>query len=273
MTGVFSNMETTDKQLDELSCSPTIIGSKSFCQPSREAEVYGQLVLLLRGCGCDDASALAISGDIKCYIASRKEKIAESADYSTVAGIWTYCQNRLKEISLINQLFPTPSSVVTVAAFMGFLSLLAFGSNALHGEDGSCFKLFVQKFLPSYDPELMYSTFRCGIVHAMSFYPGLSAPRPSDAPTSKQYPKLLVTHSQSWQNLDAASYDGVSIPVIQVAKLCDDLTTAVEVMFDDSMVQVNCVKFMNWQPAICAETFNNNDSKAAALSGLYNPAR
>jgi len=263
-------MKTTDKQLDELSCSPTIDSCKSVCAPTREVDVHGQLLSLLRACGCDDSSALTISGDIECYIASRSRKAPESVDYSTAAGINTYCQNRLNEIRLINKLFPTPSSVVAIAAFMGYLSLLAFGSNALHGEDGNCFKSFVRQFLPSYDPELMYSTFRCGIVHAMSFYPGLSTPRPSDAPSSKQYPKLLVTHCNSWQNLDEASCDGISIPAIQVAKLCDDLTTAVSAMFSDPSVRVNCVRFMNWQPAICAETFNV-DSKVAVLSGLYNP--
>lgn len=264
-------MEIKCTSFDALSSSSAIV--KSDYVSTEEVNMRGQLLSLLRGYGYDDKAALDVAVVIEDYIESCKGKTTECFDYSTPDGIKTYCLNRLNEIRLINQLFPVPSSVVTIAAFMGFLSLLAFGSNALNGLDARCFKSFIRQFLPRYNPGLMYSTFRCGIVHAMSFYPGLSTPRPSDMPSSKQYPKLLVTHCKLWQNHDAVSYDGVSIPAIQVAELLDDLIAAVDAMFSDSSVQANCVKFMNWQPAICAEAFDNGDPEDVVLSGLYNPMR
>lgn len=256
-----------------LSSSLAIDNIKSDCALTEEVNMRGQLLSLLQGYGYDDKLALDMVAVIEDYIASRKRGNTECFDYSTPDGIMAYCLKRLEEIRLINQLFPVPSSVVTIAAFMGYLSLIAFGSNVLSGEDGRCFKSFVREFLPRYDQELMYSTFRCGIVHAMSFYPGLSAPRPSDMPQSRRYPNLLVTHNESWTNLGEVTYDGMHIPAVQVAQLCKDLGVAINKMFSNTSVRRNCVRFMNWQPAICAEAFNNGDPEAVVLSGLYNPMR
>ena len=74
-------------------------------------------------------------------------------------------------------------------------------------------------------------------------------------------------------NLGEVTYDGMHIPAVQVAQLCKDLGVAIDKMFSNTSVRRNCVRFMNWQPAICAEAFNNGDPEAVVLSGLYNPMR
>ena len=86
-----------------------------------------------------------------------------------------YCEERLKEIKSINddKCHQCPSAVVCIATFIGYLSRLAFGTNvAGDRHDGQWFKDFVKKYMPPKyhaHADLLYGTFRCGLVHAMSF--------------------------------------------------------------------------------------------------------
>lgn len=197
------------------------------------------------------------NGTAKCY------------DFEKVNDIKQYCQDRLSEITLINELVPTPSAFVTIAAFLGFLSLLSYGKNKSGGEDSKCFRKFVRNFMSQmgYSPDKMYKTFRCGIVHAMSFYPALRQGRTSAKPKVERAPELLITHSKEIANLTERG----NIPVLTAGQLCSDLEKIIEAMFKVERVSKNAINFLSWQPAIVGgRSPDDVDSTVAnQISGFY----
>lgn len=177
-------------------------------------------------------------------------------DFSKTDDIERYCLDRLEEIRVINEVFHVPSGFVCIAAFIGFLSSLAYGRNKKSGEDHSCFTRFVKKFMTNYDEEKMYSTFRCGIVHAMSFYPAYERGRSSDNPTQPLAPPAYsITHSATWKNLATSTTNGIGLG-IQASALCNDIEDAIKDMFDNPANQSerdNAIKTLAWQPAIAGK--------------------
>lgn len=177
-----------------------------------------------------------------------------------------YCENRLAEISAINDdpKHQCPSAFVCIAAFIGFLSRLASGTNmSKMREDGVCFKNFVKQHMPSkYQSEeiadLLYKTFRCGIVHAMSFDPEISENRTvylaKNNGCTSGYAKLAITHDRKWDsycnggNLVKAPQSDMFVLTAQV--LCEDIGKAIAQMFIDPAVQCNSEEYVRTQRPI-----------------------
>ena len=202
--------------------------------------------------------------------AERKEEAVMKKKIETWMEVKEYCFDRLEEIRRINDGHPCPSAFVCIAAFMGFLSRLAYGTNLQsdHGSDGEWFRDFVTNFMPQkYSPQadLMYSTFRCGIVHAMSF--DQEIPRDyrdarsdyleSIGGVNRPTAKLAITHDARFIRLcgggELLQYekDGKKGPYVLVASvLCDDIALAIDKMFDNRSVCKNCEEFVKVQRLI-----------------------
>ena len=199
-----------------------------------------------------------------------------------------YCLDRLAEIRRINDGHPCPSAFVCIAAFIGFLSRLAYGTNNVRNRDHEIFVKFVQNFMPSkYTPhaDQMYLTFRCGIVHAMSFDSG-NIEKGIDCEAylnsvgaNRVAADLAITHSDELSYLCAGEdllrcelKDGAQGPYVLVAKvLCDDIATAIDKMFDEKEIQDNSEGFVKVQRLIAGiETqpiSASSDSATTSLSG------
>ena len=227
--------------------------------------------------------------------AERKEEAVMKKKIETWMEVKEYCFDRLEEIRRINDGHPCPSAFVCIAAFMGFLSRLAYGTNsAKDHKDGQWFKDFVTNFMPQkYSPQadLMYSTFRCGIVHAMSF--DLEIPR-AYAGTRSDYlesiggvnrpaAKLAITHDARFISLcgggELLQYekDGKKGPYVLVASvLCDDIAMAIDKMFGENEIQENSTWFIQVQRLITGELVSdgatspscNSDSVSLSGSGI-----
>ena len=176
---------------------------------------------------------------------------------------WTeikaYCEERLSEIRAINESHQCPSSFVCIAAFMGYLSRLAYGTNNKNRrEDRKCFHNFIKNFMPSKyhgKETLMYGTFRCGIIHAMSFDDELSEDNTAflkRQPCGKRgYSKLAITHNVKYSRLCTGSKllkDAKTNAFVLVADvLCDDLESAINNMFADPNARKNAEDFTKCQ--------------------------
>lgn len=188
---------------------------------------------------------------------------------TTIMNSWKdiekYCNDRLQEIRTINEGHHCPSAFVCIAAFMGFLSRLAFGTNLAQArEDGVCFRAFVQKYMPqkyhvSPIPDLLYKTFRCGIVHAMSFDPEILESNrtvylANNNGGTQGLPKLAIAHDTNLSGfcnggqLQTHHQPGMYVLVADV--LCDDLSSAIKKMFQDPAVQNNSEEFVRVQRPI-----------------------
>lgn len=204
-----------------------------------------------------------------------------------------YCFDRLAEIRRINDGHPCPSAFVCIAAFIGFLSRLAYGTNNVHDGDHDIFMKFVKNFMPTKyacfgsHTDLMYFTFRCGIVHAMSFDPGIMDKRIgreaylNSVGANLAVADLAISHSDELSHLCAGENilrcelkDGAQGPYVLVASvLCDDIRAAIEKMFDEKEIQDNSEGFVKVQRLITgAETHPipaSVDSSTVSLSGSW----
>ena len=92
-------------------------------------------------------------------------------DFKKLDDVQRYCVDRLEEIECLNCNAHVPSAFGCIAAFIGFLSRLAFGNNARQG-DKKYFEDFIDQYMPKYSPykAILYGTLRCGILHALSFH-------------------------------------------------------------------------------------------------------
>lgn len=203
--------------------------------------------------------------------------------------VQAYCEKRLAEISAINDdpKHQCPSAFVCIAAFIGFLSRLASGTNmSKMREDGVCFKNFVKQHMPSkYQSEdiadLLYKTFRCGIVHAMSFDPEISENRTvylaKNNGYTSGYAKLAITHDRNWDSL----CNGTSLLkepqsgmfVLTAHVLCDDIGNAIGEMFKDSAVQCNSEEYVRTQRPIAGlglqhGSVSNSNATTATVAAL-----
>ena len=179
-----------------------------------------------------------------------------------------YCRDRLKEIRAINDspIGRNPSGFVCIAAFMGFLSRLAYGKNKRRDPkvtDQTCFMDFITNFMPSkYKPQakLLYSTFRCGVVHAMSFDPEIEIDRGAYLSDPKNLGRgdadLFISHSSD-KTLRKCCNGPVlqKIPnsnsyVLVASVLCDDIESAIDKMFLDQKVRANSEEFVQVQRLI-----------------------
>ncbi len=175
-----------------------------------------------------------------------------------------YCEERLDDVRKINENCLCPSAFVCIAAFLGFLSRIAYGTNNKNNrEDGKCFRDFITNFMSSKyhgHESMMYSTFRCGIIHAMSFDDELTV---DNASFLKAHPRgvegvsqLAITHNRQYSFLCTGSQlqkdqeTGMYVLVADV--LCDDIASAINTMFSDASVRQNGERFIKCQRPITA---------------------
>ena len=165
-----------------------------------------------------------------------------------------YCVQRLEEIRKINADNPCPSAFVCIAAFIGYLSRLAYGTNLRSRTDKKWFEDFVIHFMPrKYHPHVdaLYSTFRCGIVHSMSFDDEIDCDRDAFLAKwdkTKRLPSdLAITHHSKYRKYCSGEHlerEPEKNQLVLVADvLCADIATAIGNMFNDDQVQHNSVKF------------------------------
>lgn len=195
----------------------------------------------------------------------------------TADEIKEYCKARLQEVECINHMSHTPSAIMAIAAFAGYLSRLAFwghaqiqnvtwGSGKIN-KDEDAFNAFINQFLRKYDPYYtpeqkngqtrkhywLYSVLRCGLVHSMSFYEKWE-PNAKIQPTLPlPNPHILITHDPAYSNpKKPLSYlpFGLDSIVINAFDLCADLRQAIEDMFKNSDVRTNAEEFVKWQHPI-----------------------
>lgn len=170
-----------------------------------------------------------------------------------------YCIKRLKEIKEINKAYPCPSGFVCIAAFVAYLSRLAYGTNVrTERHDGDWFKEFVTNFMPrKYKglEDLMYRTFRCGILHSMSFDDEILGNRTvylaQQGGSTSGCSKLSITHDAAFSSLCAGEKlmpESETQSYVFVADvLCDDIKKAIDTMFNSVAVQRNAEEFTNCQ--------------------------
>ena len=163
-----------------------------------------------------------------------------------------YCIDRLHEIEMINYVSHTPSAFVCIAAFIDFLSSLAFNPEAKVEESSERYKKFVVRYLSKYEKCAydFYHTFRCGIIHAMSFYRKKKGKR-------NHLPKVVITHDLNYGKRDHVEKyheNGFDAIKIYAFDLCEDIRRAIDVMFDskaeNNPAYQNCLKYIKQQPPI-----------------------
>ena len=159
-----------------------------------------------------------------------------------------YCNKRLEEIRDINRRHPCPSGFVCIAAFIAYLSRLAYGTNVRTvRHDGDWFKKFIRDFMPSkyHDhDDLMYRTFRCGILHSMSFDDEIDGNRTvylaSNGGGTTGNSALAITHNMAFAPLCSGNTlikDSTTNAFVLVADvLCADVEAAIIAMFNNVAV-------------------------------------
>lgn len=169
--------------------------------------------------------------------------------------IQEYCENQLGVIRQINgdKRFQTPVSFMCIAAFIGYLSRLAYGNNRAHDKDSEMYKGFVREVMGASKSDYttiadeMYYVFRCGILHSMSFNP------PVDASTPKC--NIAISHDPQtkWKNGSGfykENRQGVEWTVLNADDLIADLSKAISYMFADVTIRQRAIQFTKKQPPI-----------------------
>ena len=170
--------------------------------------------------------------------------------------IQEYCENQLEVIRQINgdKRFQTPVSFVCIAAFIGYLSRLAYGKNCIHDSDSQIYTRFVTEILGCVKNDYkaiandLYFVFRCGIVHSMSFKPPCGAKEPIC--------NIAISHDPKTQwNVNRCFYRhtdqiGDVYTVLNADDLISDLSKAILQMFADATLRQHAIDFANKQPPI-----------------------
>ena len=166
--------------------------------------------------------------------------------------IQEYCENQLDVIRQINECekFKTPVSFVCIAAFIGYLSRLSYGNNRARDNDAEMYKNFVKEVMGASKSdyktiaEELYSVFRCGIVHSMSFTP------PVDTSTPKC--NIAISHDprkiwESGRGFYKENKHGIEWTVLNANDLILDLSKAISHMFSDVTLRRHAIKFAEKQ--------------------------
>lgn len=178
-----------------------------------------------------------------------------SSAQPTWQDIKTYCKDRLSEIREINSQFHCPSGFVCIAAFIAYLSRLAYGTNVkTDRHDGEWFKRFVLNFMPTKyhgHEDMLYKTFRCGILHSMSFDDEIDDNRTAylvqHMGMTQGYAMMAISHDAQLGKLCTGPVlikePQTQMYVLVADVLCDDIEIAIEEMFKEAAVQRNSVEF------------------------------
>lgn len=177
---------------------------------------------------------------------------------TTWKDVESYCRKQLSAIVDINNAHPCPSAFVCIAAFMSYLSRLAYGTNVkTDRHDRDWFVKFVENFMhPKYKKpaELLYRTFRCGILHSMSFDDEIDGDRAiylANLNGNRGCAELAITHEKAWSHLcngNQLVQEPTTHAYVLVAEvLCKDIECAITEMFKNVAVQRNCEKFVACQ--------------------------
>lgn len=203
------------------------------------------------------------------FEASRKQ-YNDQYDFAKPDDIKRYCLDRLEEIRFINKVFHVPSGFVCIAAFIGFLSRLAYGNNVeRQTSDSASYRAFITNFMPQkYNgTELpLYKAFRCGIVHAMSF-DSEYADIPSRMKTLSRggrndTAQIVITHDPV-----GTSSQGLSL-TLNATDFCDDVEKAIHQLFSDPVCLQNAKQFMTCQRPIQKNPASSG--KGASVSSSVN---
>ena len=169
--------------------------------------------------------------------------------------IQEYCENQIEVIRQINgdKRFQTPVSFVCIAAFIGYLSRLAYGKNCIHDSDSQIYTRFVTEILGCIKNDYkaiandLYFVFRCGIVHSMSFKPPCGAKEPICNIAISHAPE---TRWKSGVGFYKKKRQGVEFTVLNADDLIVDLSKAISHMFSDATLRQHAIDFANKQPPI-----------------------
>ena len=172
----------------------------------------------------------------------------------TSDSVLRYCKDQLDVIRQINARteFQTPVGFVAIATFMGYLSRLAYGENKAHENDKVIYIRFVNNILSQVFSGYqaistqMYSTFRCGIVHAMSFTPALDA--------SEENASIAISHDNETKRTDTSfcveTRGGVAYTVLNASDLANDIEKAIDIIFSNDALAEHALTFVKIQPPI-----------------------
>ena len=171
------------------------------------------------------------------------------------SAIQQYCKDQLDVIRRINGIesLKTPVSFMCIAAFIGFLSRLAYGNNKAHDNDSQMYIKFVTNIMGVIKCDYktiagdLYYVFRCGIVHSMSFKPPVDASMPKH--------NIAISHDtqtkwQTGKGFYSVSKQGVTYTVLNADDLIRDLYKSVDHIFADPNLSRHAISFANTQPPI-----------------------
>lgn len=180
---------------------------------------------------------------------------SKSSTITSKSTLQLYCEGQLDAIQRMNEFesLHTPASFVAIAAFIGYLSRLAYGSNRGHDPDAKFYIKFITDVLGVVKSDYraiatdMYYVFRCGLVHAYSFCP------PTDAPTPTY--NIAISHSVGAKWVQGSGFyqvskDGKLYTVLNAEDLIQDLFKSIEAMFKDPILGPHAIHFGTVQPPI-----------------------
>jgi len=212
-----------------------------------------------RGNGCIMKKVIALSASANMANnigASAIQTVVQANTCSTCKpDIQKYCEDQLDAIRRINGIesLHTPIAFVGIAAFIGYLSRLAYGNNKVHDPDAKFYIKFVTDVMGAVKSDYkaiasdLYYVFRCGIVHSMSFKPPIDA----TAPTYN----IAISHDTQtqWRNGNrfyTVNKNGILFTVLNADDMICDLFKSIDYMFSDPILQQHAIKFGNVQPPI-----------------------
>ena len=203
----------------------------------------------------NDTSSTSISASCEAPGSCTTTASQSNSQLTGKPEIQEYCENQLDVIRQIcgDKRFQTPVSFVCIAAFIGYLSRLAYGNNRAHDNDSKMYKDFVEEVMGASKSDYkiiadeLYYVFRCGIVHSMSFTP------PVDASTPKC--NIAISHDpqtkwESGSGFYKENRQGVEWTVLNADDLTADLSKAILHMFADAALRQHAIDFTNKQPPI-----------------------
>ena len=203
----------------------------------------------------NDTSSPSISASCEAPSSCTTTASQSNSQLTGKPEIQEYCENQLDVVRQIcgDKRFQTPVSFVCIAAFIGYLSRLAYGNNRAHDNDPKMYKDFVREVMGASKSDYkiiadeMYYVFRCGIVHSMSFTP------PVDASTPKC--NIAISHDPQtkWKNGSGfykENRQGVEWTVLNADDLIADLSKAISYMFADATLRQHAIDFANKQQPI-----------------------
>ena len=204
----------------------------------------------------NDTSSPSISASCEAPSSCTTTASQSNSQLTGKPEIQEYCENQLDVIRRINadKRFQTPVSFVCIAAFIGYLSRLAYGTNSLNDSDSQIYIRFVKNILGNVKNDYraiaddLYFVFRCGIVHSMSFKPPCGAKVPICNMAISHDPKTQWGVNRCFYR--HTDQRGDVYTVLNADDLIADLSKAISYMFADATLRQHAIDFANKQQPI-----------------------